>query len=270
MDLGDTLPFRADVYNQDGGTLTNAQTATLTVNLPDGTTATPAVPAPSSTGKYAVDYPTSTASPQGRYVGQWLFTFAGGATTSYVETFDVGSSLVTLDEALDHLRANDVIVAEADQEKLHWLCLVATEAVELDLRRTIMPRTLTESFNGGYPLICLRLPVLSVTSVVEDGVAAADFLVDSDAGLLYKDNLRSLWSWGLQNVTVTYRAGYNSPPRVVRKVALNAIQGMWQTSQQAPHPALAEFNDVDLQNATATLTPLEQAAYNSLRVVNAR
>ena len=68
-DLGDTLPFRADLYDGDGGALVAAQTVVLTITLPDGTTATPVVPLPAATGKYAVDYPTSALSPPGRYVG---------------------------------------------------------------------------------------------------------------------------------------------------------------------------------------------------------
>src|SRR5689334_11894241 len=102
MDLGDTLTFRADLYSapvEDGGALANAQSAVLTVTLPDGTTATPSVSNP-ATGKYTANYVTTSASPAGRYEGRWLFTFVGGNTTVYVESFDVGRSIVSIDEAL--------------------------------------------------------------------------------------------------------------------------------------------------------------------------
>lgn len=270
-DLGDTLSFRADVYNkpaEDGGVLTNASTAVLTVTLPDGTTATPTVTNP-ATGKYAVDYLTTSASPQGRYVGQWVFTFAGGATTSYVETFDVGGALVTVDEALTHLRANGILNAETDLEQLQWLCFVATEAVERDLDRALVPQTVVETHDGGGSIVLHQSPVISITSVVESGATLTtnDYLIDSRVGILYRGSADypRRFSGGFRNVVVTYIAGYANPPRVARKVALNLIQGMWQTAQQAPHPALTEYNDLDTPTAVAMLTPLERSAYDSLR-----
>ena len=58
-----------------------------------------------------------------------------------------------------------------------------------------------------------------------------------------------------------------NPPPTVRKVALNAVQGMWQSSQQAAHPSMEEFAAEAVGIAQGALTPVEQAAYNSLRAV---
>lgn len=269
--LGAALPFRTDSYDkpvEDGGVLTDAASVTLTVSLPDGTTATPTITNP-STGKYAADYQTTSASPAGRYVGSWLLTYSGGATAPYVETFDVGPSLVTEDEALAHLRAAGVISEYDDLDQLYWLCLVATDAVERDLDRILVKRSVTESFDGGRGTILLdSTPVVSITTVVEDDVtltADSDYVVHAKHGILYRGSSTSRWCWsdGIQNVTVTYVAGYNNPPSVARKVCLNAVQGMWQTSQQAPH----EFLDAEVAVATASgaLTQLERQSYNSLR-----
>lgn len=265
-DLGDTLSFRSDLYDkpaEDGGVLVNAASAALTVTLPDGTTASPTV-TNATTGQYAASYQTTLASPQGRYVGQWVFTFIGGATTAYVETFDVGRSLVTVDEALQHLRAADVLDHDADVEYLQFLTFVATDAVERDLGRVIMPRTVVETYNGGASTIVLRsTPVMSVTSVTQSGTAIADFI--AEGAILYR-SYYGCWMRGRQNITVTYVAGYANPPYVARKVALNAIQGMWQESQQAFHQGLDEFTaGAAVGTAAAQLTPLEQSAYNTLR-----
>jgi hypothetical protein len=175
VDLGDTLPFRSDVYDTCRPRMvafsSNATSASLTITLPDGTTATPTVTNP-STGKYACDYTVSPTGQSGRYVGQWLFTFFGGATTSYVETFDVGGALVTVDEALAYLRASGVIKTTPDLDYLQWLCMVATDAVERDLGRAIVPRTVVETHDGGTGAIVLhKSPVISVTSVTEGGAA---------------------------------------------------------------------------------------------------
>lgn len=268
-DLGDTLRFSSDAFD-NAGALTNAQAVSLTITLPDGTTATPSVTNPPAvTGKYFYDYTTTTASPEGLYLGKWLFTFAGGATTSYEESFEVGKSLVTVGAAIAHLRAAGIITSDADLEQLQWLSFVATEAVELDLDRVLTPRTVTETHDGGGAVILRKSPVISITSVTENGSALTDYLVNTSAGILYRGSNYSPrpFQCGFQNVVVTYRAGYNSPPRVARKVALNLIQGAWQVSQQAPHPALTEFSEQDVFVAQAALSQVERAAYDSLRSV---
>jgi hypothetical protein len=270
--LGSILPFRSDVYDkplEEGGVLANASTAVLTVTLPDGTTATPTVTNP-STGKYTGNYQTSAASPVGRYLGHWAFTFAGGAADTYDETIDVVSTIVTIDEALAHLRAANVISTEPDLDQLEWLCSVATDAVERDLGRTIVRRSITETYDGGRGEIVLRqTPVVSVTSINEAGVvlSASDYVVNTSTGILYRGSGISSWwfAWGRQNIAVTYVAGYTNPPPVVRKVALNTVQGMWQESQQAFHPGLEQFADSAVQTSTGALTQVERSAYNSLR-----
>lgn len=274
MDLGDTLPFRSDLYDkpaEQGGILTNASAVTLTITLPDGTTVSPAITNPPAvTGKYFYDHATALASLPGRYTGQWLFTFSGG-TAGFVQTFDVGSTLVTVGEAQSQLRSVGIITSASDLEQLQWLCLVATEAVERDLGRAFSRRTVVEIHNGGGGALILRVtPAVAITSVVESGVTSSvtDYVLDATTGLLHK-------SWGRfsgrQNVTVTYTAGYTDPPRVVRMVALLMVQQMWQSSQQASHPLLDE-SDMSGGGVTQWLSealggmpaPL-RSAYESLR-----
>lgn len=266
-DLGDTLRFKADLTD-GSGMLVNASAVTLTIALPDGTSVAPTVTnPPASTGIYFHDYVTTDASPEGRYVGRWLFTMSGGATTSFLETFDVGSSLITVDEAVAHLRAAGIVTSEADLEQLQWLTMVASEAVELDLGRVFAPRTVVETHDGGGAVILHKSPVISVTSVMESGALLVDYLPNLSTGVIYRGTSYAPRSFvsGWQNVIVTYRAGYLNPPRVVRKVALNAVQGMWQASQQASHPLVDEFAADAVGVASAALAPVEQSAYNSLR-----
>ena len=263
-DVGETLPFRSNLFNlpeELGGAPSNAVTATLTIALPDGTTATPTVANPPAVlGQYAVDYTPTMA---GRHVGTWVFAMAGGQVTSFVETFDVGASLVTVDEAISHLRAAGVVTSYADLEQLQWLCLVASEAVERDLGRAVIRRTVTEIHDGSRVLVLGSTPVASITALTVDGTAvvAADYAVDLTAGVLYSAG--GSFGYGRQVVSVTYVAGYTDPPRIIRKVALNAVQGMWQASQQAPHPLLDE--QVDVFAAQGALSPVEQRAYDSYR-----
>lgn len=238
MDLGDTLRFSSDVHDE-AGALTTPLTALLTVTLPDGTTATPTVSTP-ATGQYYADYVTTTLP--GRYVGQWLFTFSGGKTTSYRESFDVGAGLVTVNEALAHLRAADVISSEPDLEELQRLCLVATDQVESILGIATTPRTVVEIHDGGGAIILRRGPVISITSITEFGTSlvSTDYTANLSAGILYRgsSSYQRGFTRGYQNVVVTYIAGYFDPPEAIRQAAKDAVLEMWQETQQAPHPFL--------------------------------
>jgi hypothetical protein len=274
-DLGDTLVWRSDLYDkpsEDGGVLVNATTVVLTITFPDLTTTTPTVTnPPATTGKYFYRQVVSPTGQTGSYTGTWLFTLATGETTSYVDSFEVGVSLVTIREATTHLRAGGTIVTANDLEQLQWLCAVSTDAVERDLGRTIIRKTVTETFDGGQSAILLtNTPVISVTTIVESGVtlAATDYTVNLKAGIVYRGGQQSprSWLWGRQNIVATTLAGYAIRPVVVRKVALNGVQRMWQSSQQAAHPFLDDVSAEEAVFAAAgTLTPLEFAAYNSLR-----
>jgi hypothetical protein len=284
-DLGDTLVFSSDLWDipptygsagniTNGASLVNAVAAALTITLPDGTTVTPTVTnPPSTTGKYSYHYVTSVNGQSGRYVGQWLFTMSGGETTSYPQTFDVGGGLITVDEALAHLRANGVLKKAPDLDELQWLCNVATDAVERDLGRAFTRRTIIETHDGGDGVIILRkTPVMSVTSVLE-GTATlpltswvAQPLADGGM-ILHRGSQRMPFRFwpGVQYVTVTYTVGYTDPPRIVRKVCLNTVQVMWQESQP-PRPL--PFSDASVATGVdmSTLTAVEQSAYESLRV----
>jgi hypothetical protein len=226
--------------------LTNPGTATLTITQPDGTAAagiTITLP-PAVTGQLLYDF---TPSQAGLHSAHWATT---GPTTAEDDVFVAerpASMIVSVDEAVSHLRAAGVITSDADREQLQWLCLVASDAVERDLGRIIARRTVTEVYDGGRWSIMLRsTPVLSITSVTESGtlLGVGDYTINPSTGLLYRGSTLSTqwWAWGRQNVTVVYVAGFADVPRIVRKVALNGVQRMWEQSQQASHPALDDVS----------------------------
>jgi hypothetical protein len=272
VDLGDTLGFRSNLYDkpvEDGGVLVNATTAALTITLPDGTTTAPSITnPPATTGKYLYDY---VSVQSGRHVGTWLFTMSGGKTTSYVETFDVGQGLVSVDEAVAHLRASEIITSDSDREQLQWLCMVATDAVERDLGRALTRRTFTEVYDGGQPTLILRqTPVISITSVSDSAVSlsGSEYTLDQSAGILYRGGTSTYWqrfTTGRQSVSVTYVAGYTDPPRAARMVALSIVQSMWQETQQQSHPFADESAGVDIFSAVGSMNTYLQRAYDSLR-----
>jgi hypothetical protein len=248
------------------GTATTPAGIVLTITNPDGTTTLPTVPAPGTPGSYVVDFVPAQA---GLHSVHWATTAPTTAEDDVFTAEAPARMLVSVDEAIAHLRSQSVTVSDADREQLQWLCIAATDAVERDLDRVIVPRAVTETHNGASGAIILRrTPVISVSSVTESGVLVdpSGYLLDPQVGFLYRGTsaYSARWGVGMQNVVITYRAGYADPPRVVRIAALNLIQSMWQQSQQAYHPALDESSTEAF--ATAAIAGLSQIpGYDSLR-----
>lgn len=282
VDTGETHSWRLKVVDATGALGNAGASPTVLVVRPDGTTVAATV-TPAGTGLYDVDFATTLP---GRYA--WTATATGGVLGSAVRTWggafdadDPTGLLVDPQDALAHLRASGLTLGSSDLEQLRWLCAVATDAVERDLGHVLARRTITAVLDGHrqHALDLPKIPppaheggFVTVTSVVEDGVTltAGTWTVRRrDWTLLRGTPLLQLpWAWGTENVTVVYQAGCTAPPPIARKVALNGIERMWQSSQQTPHPALddpAALGDGAIFSAAGTLTPLEMAAYRSLR-----
>lgn len=267
VDQLQTYRYRHTVTDSSG-VAANAGTVTVTVTLPDGTTATPTV-TNSSTGVYDIAY-TTTQFGLHNLKGSATGGVLGTEVDVWEDAFTVEEpkrQIIGIDEASNHLRAVGLITSTADREQLRWLCLVASSAVEADLGRVVARRTVVETYDGGKPSVQLRsTPLISITSVVEAGttLAVGTYTADTAAGILRKGASTSIqnFSYGSQNIVVTYVAGYVNPPREIRKAALNLVQAMWQTSQQASHPFINEdFAGTLVSGALEGLTPIEQRAY---------
>jgi hypothetical protein len=270
LNLGGIIRLTYAVKN-DVGALTNPSTATLAITQPDGTLAagiTITLP-PAVTGQLVYDF---TPSQAGLHSVHWSTTVPTTAEDDVFVAERAASLIVSVDEAIAHLNASGVLTSDPNREQLQWLCIVASDAVERDLGRIIARRTVTEIYDGGRSAILLRsTPVISVTSVTESGttLGSSDYVINLATGVLYRGSTLVPWNfwWGRQNITVVYVAGFADPPKIVRKVALNGVQRMWQESQVASHPLLDEFAEASIAVAAGALTPLELGAYNSLKAV---
>lgn len=115
-----------------------------------------------------------------------------------------------------------------------------------DLCGPVVQRTVTAELHhgNGLAVILNRYPVLSVTSVTENGVTltTADWSVDSNSGILIRTGgtaspyTNQRWQFGQRNVAVTYVAGRYPNTAAVdplfRSATIMAVKAMW-TSQQA-------------------------------------
>lgn len=244
VDLGDLLPDLGTVTTDNTtGALATPTTVTLTLTLPDGTTLTsPAgitVTNP-STGIYRATYETVQA---GRHTARWV---ADGANCdgAYEQAWVVESStggLVSVDDALAHLGSPSLTSAQAEQ--LRATVLAATRVCGSYIGRQLVRESATETYSGGRGAIALRrTPVISVATVVESGttLTASDWVLDTVGWLLHRGSTTSAsrWASGRANVSVTYVAGYASPPADLRLAVLREVEHLWQRTQQAPHSAL--------------------------------
>lgn len=248
-DLGDTLPFSAKLYDKDptqGGVLVNAQSAALTITLPDGTTTAPSVTNPPAvTGTY--EYPYASTQ-EGPHQGRWVFTLPGGATTTYVEMFDVRPAYPRYIISLADAKAQQNIDSNAQDEELRPFIEATTAVIERHTGKTIVRKTITERVCASWSneLWLNHRPILSVTSI-----ATTDGLTTWNVGASYVDidpdlgRIRVLsgnyWSG---NLVVTYVAGMTSIPPEYTMAARIIVQHLWQTQRGSGGPAIPGGMDV--------------------------
>ncbi len=264
--LGSLVPLSITVRDA-AGTPAATSPVVLTLTLPDGTTATPAV-STVTTGVYFVDY----AAPQaGRYEAYW--TTAGTIVSAFgPDAFEVKAAtrapIVGLADVKAHL---NLTVTTYDDELLSMLAGVS-DAVESALGRPVRRTVVTDIFSGRWKqalnlrstpcpcLVCRPFRVFSITSATEDGVTltAADYTLGSNSGVLYRGQLSSVLYWSdraQENVSVTYTAGYSGTPHWLRLAVLRSIENIWTRSQQRPHPGMGQGPDTDFSPATVYTLP---------------
>lgn len=206
IDVGDPLPNLAVEVENPPGTPVAVGAMTLTITLPDGTTATPAVTSP-ATGRYTTAAPY-LATLYGNYLARWVATGANACVKE--RTYSVGDP-VDLDDVKAAVR---VAKTEAD-DLLFDLIAAATDRVESLSGRSLRRRTVVELRAGGkYAVALSQVPVIAVTGVTENGNALSstpgvDWTLDPRTGLLYRGSVAGLGTWypGPVAVGVTYTAG---------------------------------------------------------------
>jgi uncharacterized phiE125 gp8 family phage protein len=229
IDLGAVYQVAVDVADASGAP-TNPGDATLTIILPDGSTLSPAVPAPTTTGQVRVDYATAQA---GRHV--WRLV-TSNPTTAYADVFDVQpaapDSIVSLAEARAHLnmRADET----GDDDELRSFIAAATRAVERALGRAVVRRTITDRLRLPTPVreVLLRnVPAASVTSVVSaDGATiwnTGDLILDGESGSITAVSGPAFTG----DVDVTYQVGMAVIPDDYRLAGKIIIGHLWETQR---------------------------------------
>lgn len=241
-DLGATARLTADCRDP-GGTLTTAATATVTITLPDGTTASPA-PAETTPGSglYQADHITTVP---GRHTVRWIFTTPADA---YTDSFDVRAlappTILSLTDAKKHLKLK-ATRTDRDDEIRDWTESV-TRGIE-GLCGPVVVRTVHERHDiRRAQAIALRaLPALELTDVhpilsTGTAYAVADLDLDPDTGVVQRLDGGTLTG----PLRVTYTAGRPVVPANITAAARIIVQHLWRTTQgpSRPQPGTGDFD----------------------------
>jgi hypothetical protein len=239
-DLGDVVPLGITITDSTGANA-NASAVTCTIYQPDGTSTVGSVTNP-STGLYNCDFQPAQ---NGRHAVKWVAT--GTNASAYSDEFLVRDftelGIVGLDEVKAHL--NIPLTDTTLDDELRSFIDSGSDLAESYVGQVLGRRTFTsELYDGGTEFIRIRNPkAISITSVTENdlAVSASNYVLDYTgqrlyrigSGTLYATNSYGYWTQGMNNVSITYVAGYVNPPMAAKQGVLEIIRHLWQTQRGA-------------------------------------
>ena len=236
-DLGDKVYLSWNTVDSSGAAV-NPGTVTLNITLPDATNVS-VTTATSVTGTYTGSYlPTQV----GRHILAWAAT--GSYPQAFSDIFEVRDindiGIVGYDEVLEYLT---IPSASANENEVRRFIDAATDLAEGYVGQVLGRRTYTsELYDGGGEFIRIRNPkAISISSVYENGalVSSSAYALDYTgqrlyrigSGSLYATNSYGYWSQGMNNLSITYVAGYVNPPMSAKQGVLEIIRHLWQTQR---------------------------------------
>lgn len=234
IDLGDTVPLSVTVTDSTGAAV-NPATIVLTITQPDNTVLVP-TPTNTATGVYLYNYVPTQA---GRHA--YRFTSTGPAT-AYSDVVNVDPAdagfLVSLADARSMLKLATANVIGDEQLRLY---LGSVTAIVEDVVGPQTVKTRTYTTNGGSSTILLHHPPVSVVSITEQGsalTAGSDFVVDYNAGVVYRGTFNGgyIFTPGNDNVVIVYTTGTNVIAMNVRLAVGIILNHLWQADQQGYRP----------------------------------
>ena len=126
-------------------------------------------------------------------------------------------------------------------------CRVASAGIAVP---TLRQETLTETFRTGMSrekVILSRRPIVSVTSIVEDGetLTSADYEIDASSGILTRleDDEPACWSWS--KIVVVYVAGWDTVPDDLKLAASKLASEIYTVGTRDPNLRKVEVHGVD-------------------------
>jgi hypothetical protein len=241
IEVGDVYTAVLPPLLNSAGVPVNATSVTLTITLPDGTTASPAVTNPPAvTGSYLATY---TITQAGRHTLDWVVT---SPNSSYTDVFEVAPQppigLVSLADAKRQLGI-DPTYTDDDDELRSWIAAM-TGPVELHKNEVIVQRQFTFTWEqrcSGWKFRLFKLPVVQLISLtgiiwgttttyvsapIAAGTTSGGYFIDPDTGIV-KQILAGPSLSGY--VTAVWTAGYSVIPQHYQNAAMMLLQALWET-----------------------------------------
>lgn len=224
-DLSDSVPIAVDVKDATGA-LTNAASVTLTITLPDGTTATPVVTNPPSvTGQYRLTYVPVQV---GRHA--WRFV-ATTPNTAYQDVFEVretiSPALLSLADAKAHLNITSTTHDDEIREYLEAATAVVEKYVGPVVKRTYTRRVCGQQWRIVLPHT--QVTAITAITLVSDGsspILLTDLAINTDTGVItYKNG----GSFPYAEMDVTYTVGRSYVKANWTLAAKLIVKNLWET-----------------------------------------
>lgn len=230
-EVGQTLTFGLSVYDAAGALANVGTIGSATITRPDGTTTT-VTPTTSATGLYAATHVSTQA-------GRYRCTFTGsGANSGALPWSDVADVwpadprlIISLADAKAEINLPASVTINDDELRLY---IAGTTPVIEEIVGRVLTATLTETFDGGKAAVLLSERATAITSVTVGGVATTNYVANLDAGIVYAGSTSSptSFTWGRQNVVVTYTTGGSTiDPNIVLAARVVAAH-LYQVGQQ--------------------------------------
>lgn len=255
-DLGDPIPLTWTVLNA-AGVPQDATLVVLTITLPDGSTAAPAITAAGS-GVYAPTTPY-VATQEGHYLIRWVATGTNASTKADVANVLAADPrfIISLAEARTVLGL--AAANTTKDEDLRGYIAAVTPIVE-DIAGPVLAATKTWTDSGGRTSIVLPYKPAAITSVVEDGVtltAGTDYVTNLKAGVITRGSSSSPrpFAAGQQNVVVTYTVGAAVVTEAVIRATRIILKQMWQADIQGYRPSFGAPDSDTVLTPSGFLVP---------------
>lgn len=222
-DLADVVGLEVTIRDANGDPA-DGGSVVLTIGLPDGTTATPAV-SHAGVGVYQVDYIPTVP---GRHTVSWVCT--GLNASGYSDVFDVRPATPAYIGSLAALKEQLNITSSSSDEELRLYLEASTGVVERHLKRAVVRRERTEQHSVAHgPLILNWTPVVALISVATtDGATTWDVssLTVSSAGIVTSngDSIRG-------DIETLYIAGESIIPAEWHLASVIIGQHLWESQR---------------------------------------
>lgn len=230
-EVGQTLTFGLSVYDSTGALANVGTMGNATITRPDGTTTT-VTPTTSGTGLYAASHVSTQA---GRYRCTFTGTGLNSGALPWTDVADVWPAdprlIISLADARAEIDMPATVTINDDELRLY---VAATTEVIEEIVGRVLVATITETFDGGKSAVLLSERASAISSVTVGGVATTNYVANLDAGIVYAGSQTSptSFTWGRQNVVVTYTTGAATiDPNIVLAARVVATH-LYQVGQQ--------------------------------------